>query len=291
MSRETAYRPASPSRPARAEIRLGALQPKDPARARDLAGPGVAALGAGQREAKAYGHGMIRVASELLAEGADYLGVALIEEALALRDAGLTAPILVFGSPPDESVRLYARGGIDLAIASAAKAPAAYAAAELEGRNIPGPSEDRHGHGEGSEPDGTSSTALPRSCRTFGLAAAGQASISVGAFSHFATADCDLRLRPGAVGPVPFIARFSCETRDRPLHRPHRGTSAALVGMPESRFGMVSAAAAKAAQTMKIGSLGIEFPLATLSASSFKASSFRNSSSPCRRGSSLRLQI
>ena len=47
-------------------------------------------------KAEAYGHGGIEVARIALQSGASWLGVALPEEGIALRDAGLTAPILVF---------------------------------------------------------------------------------------------------------------------------------------------------------------------------------------------------
>ena len=51
----------------------------------------------GTVKANAYGHGLIRVAKELLAFGVDQLGVAFLEEGIALRRAGVTAPILVLG--------------------------------------------------------------------------------------------------------------------------------------------------------------------------------------------------
>jgi alanine racemase len=47
-------------------------------------------------KANAYGHGAVPVARAALAGGADWLGVADIDEALALRDAGIVAPILAW---------------------------------------------------------------------------------------------------------------------------------------------------------------------------------------------------
>lgn len=47
-------------------------------------------------KAEAYGHGAIQVAKTALQAGANRLGVALPEEGIALREAGITAPILVF---------------------------------------------------------------------------------------------------------------------------------------------------------------------------------------------------
>ncbi len=48
-------------------------------------------------KANAYGHGLIRTAKEILAAGVDQLGVAFLEEGIALRRAGVDAPILVLG--------------------------------------------------------------------------------------------------------------------------------------------------------------------------------------------------
>ena len=48
-------------------------------------------------KANAYGHGAVECARRLEAEGADWFGVALPEEALELRDAGITRPILCLG--------------------------------------------------------------------------------------------------------------------------------------------------------------------------------------------------
>ncbi len=52
-------------------------------------------------KANAYGHGAVPVSRALLAAGAHQLGVATAEEGLALRDAGVTAPILVMGGVCD----------------------------------------------------------------------------------------------------------------------------------------------------------------------------------------------
>ena len=48
-------------------------------------------------KANAYGHGAIAVAHQAVALGADYLAVAVVEEAAFLRQAGITAPILLLG--------------------------------------------------------------------------------------------------------------------------------------------------------------------------------------------------
>lgn len=51
-------------------------------------------------KANAYGHGALTVAETAVAAGADALGVARVGEAVALRRAGIDAPILVFGHTP-----------------------------------------------------------------------------------------------------------------------------------------------------------------------------------------------
>ncbi|HYO89676.1 MAG TPA: alanine racemase [Candidatus Limnocylindrales bacterium] len=56
-------------------------------------------------KADAYGHGAIAVARTALQNGAEWLAVANLAEALALRDAGLSAPILLMSALPAPSVR------------------------------------------------------------------------------------------------------------------------------------------------------------------------------------------
>ena len=48
-------------------------------------------------KADAYGHGAVEGAKRLEAEAVDWFGVACLEEAVELRQAGITLPILVFG--------------------------------------------------------------------------------------------------------------------------------------------------------------------------------------------------
>ena len=45
-------------------------------------------------KANAYGHGAVECARRLESEGADWFGVALPEEGIELRQAGITKPIL-----------------------------------------------------------------------------------------------------------------------------------------------------------------------------------------------------
>jgi alanine racemase len=56
-------------------------------------------------KADGYGHGAVEIAKAAILSGADYLGVALLDEALQLREAGLSNPILILGYTPARSVQ------------------------------------------------------------------------------------------------------------------------------------------------------------------------------------------
>jgi alanine racemase len=56
-------------------------------------------------KANAYGHGAVQVATTALNNGAEYLGVASLGEALLLRQAGVIAPILILGHTPGWGAR------------------------------------------------------------------------------------------------------------------------------------------------------------------------------------------
>ena len=70
-------------------------------------------------KADGYGHGATPVARSALRAGAEWLGVATVDEGLALRGAGITAPILVLGPAASDEVPDAARGGLSLTVHSA----------------------------------------------------------------------------------------------------------------------------------------------------------------------------
>jgi alanine racemase len=65
-------------------------------------------------KADGYGHGSVHVGREALEAGADSLGVAMLDEAIVLRQAGITAPILVLGYTPLDGVRSAAQWDVEL---------------------------------------------------------------------------------------------------------------------------------------------------------------------------------
>jgi alanine racemase len=92
-------------RPTRAEVDLDALR-RNVAAVRNVA-PSAEILAV--VKANAYGHGAAVIARALEEERVGMLGVALIEEAIELRNAGIRAPILVLGGSYE--------GGYDLLVA------------------------------------------------------------------------------------------------------------------------------------------------------------------------------
>lgn len=57
-------------------------------------------------KANAYGHGAVQTAAHALRCGVDYIGVAFLDEAIELRKAGISGPILVMGYTPPEGIAL-----------------------------------------------------------------------------------------------------------------------------------------------------------------------------------------
>jgi alanine racemase len=81
----------TPRRPTWAEIDLGALAANFHI-VKERVGPDVNVMAV--VKANAYGHGAVECARRLEREGADWFGVALPEEGIELREAGITQPVL-----------------------------------------------------------------------------------------------------------------------------------------------------------------------------------------------------
>lgn len=65
-------------------------------------------------KADAYGHGSIEVAKVAMEKGVDHLAVALLEEAIILREAGIGLPILVIGRVAPQHAKIAAEHHITL---------------------------------------------------------------------------------------------------------------------------------------------------------------------------------
>lgn len=67
-------------------------------------------------KANAYGHGAVRIAREAVKVGASGFCVAILDEAIELRQAGIVQPILVLGVTSEKYASLAAVNGISLAV-------------------------------------------------------------------------------------------------------------------------------------------------------------------------------
>ena len=85
-------------------------------------------------KADGYGHGAVPVARAALDAGASWLGVCTLEEALALRAAGIDAPVLSWLHLPDEDFAPAIRAGIDLGVSSRVHLAGIVAGARRAGR-------------------------------------------------------------------------------------------------------------------------------------------------------------
>ena len=123
-------------RPAWAGIDLGAIEHN----AAVLASIAAPARLCAVVKADAYGHGATEVARAALAGGAGELAVALVDEGVELREAGIDAPILVLSEPgPDAMTEVYSYGLVPTVYTEDGLAGAAKAARALSpaGRRLP----------------------------------------------------------------------------------------------------------------------------------------------------------
>ncbi len=67
-------------------------------------------------KANAYGHGDVQVAETALEAGASYLAVAFLDEAIALRERGIKAPILVLGASRAKDVQTAVKYQVTLTV-------------------------------------------------------------------------------------------------------------------------------------------------------------------------------
>ena len=85
-------------------------------------------------KADGYGHGLLPVAKSALSAGASWLGVALLEEAIALRQGGISAPIIAWLTPITDDFESAINEDIDIAIPSLAHLAAVTSASKSLGK-------------------------------------------------------------------------------------------------------------------------------------------------------------
>ena len=84
-------------------------------------------------KADGYGHGLVPCARAAVQGGAGWLGVAFLEEALALRAAGLYVPMLAWLFAPQEDLAPAVASAVDLSVDDLAQLQRAVAAARTAG--------------------------------------------------------------------------------------------------------------------------------------------------------------
>jgi len=212
-------------------VDLGAIKDNVSALARHVGGAQVLAV----VKADGYGHGMVQAAAAALDGGASWLGVVHVAEALALRQAGLTAPVLCLLGAPDAPHEDAIRHDVDLTAGSAELVGQIAAAAERAGRparlHLEADTGMSRGGATAADWPGLVAAALAAQ-------AAGQARV-VGIWSHMACADI-----PGHPSIAAQIAAFrgAVKLAERAGARPqvrHLANTPATLTLPEARFDMV----------------------------------------------------
>ncbi len=165
----------------RATIDLGAIRDNVAELDRRAGDAGVIAV----IKADAYGHGLIPSARAALAGGARYLAVAQLAEALSLRAAGVTAPLLTWLFAPGDDLTEAARAGITLSAGAPWAIEAVGAAARETGVTVRTHIKVDTGLGRGGSWGDDLDAVLRRAAE---LEAEGAVEIE-GIWSHFAWAD------------------------------------------------------------------------------------------------------
>jgi alanine racemase len=182
-----------------------------------------------------YGHGMVPAASAAVVGGASWLGVVQLADAIALRQAGFTVPVLCLTGTPGAPHAQAIAAGVDLTAGTVALVEQIAAAAQAAGRPARIHLEADTGMGRG----GATAADWPDVVRAARAAeAAGQARIA-GLWSHFACADV-----PGHESvPVQLAAfRAAVDLARRAGAEPevvHMANTPATLTLPEAWFDLV----------------------------------------------------
>lgn len=186
-------------------------------------------------KANAYGHGLVPVARHLASLGAPYFGVAFLEEAIMLRQAGIETPILVLGGIIGNQIPLFLQYGLTLTASSVEKLRQIDAAAAQWGVKA----KVHLKIDTGMERIGVHYYSAWELLET---AVTCRHTTVEGIYSHFANAD-DLDLTSARVQLARFneVLGFYDENN---LPRPplcHIANSGAILQLPESHFNLVRA--------------------------------------------------
>ena len=198
-------------------------------RLREIVGPDVAMMSV--VKADGYGHGMVPVARAARQAGADWVGVATIDEALALRAAGDDGPILCWLTVPGEDYAAAVAADIDLTAYSCDEVDEIAAAGS--GARVQLKVDTGLSRGGASRGDWSSLFS-----RAAELEASGRLDIT-GIWSHLAASDePDHPANDAQEQAFLEAVELACEQGLQPGLR-HLANSAAAVLRPSSRFDLV----------------------------------------------------
>lgn len=198
---------------------------------RTLVGPATAVMAV--VKADGYGHGAAAVARAAVSAGADALGVATLDEAVQLRQAGLTAPLVAWLWVPTEDPGPALAAGVQLGVSSLDQLDAVLAAG---GRQRPAV-HLKIDTGLGRNGAGGADIA-PLLAASATAAGAGRLELA-GLMSHLASADV-----PGDESVAEQTAAFAAVRRaaDAAGLRPrfsHLANTAGAIGHPDTRLDLV----------------------------------------------------
>lgn len=218
-------------RPAWAEINLSAIK-NNMEQILSLLAPGT--LFCPIIKADAYGHGALAVARIAEQVGAHYTGVAVLDEAIALRDSGVSLPILVLGATETNLSALVAGNNITQTIFSKEHAEALSMAASAINRQV----KVHIKIDTGMSRIGVS----PAEAADFYVYVKSLPNIIVeGAFTHFASSD--------SLDKTIALEQFAKYTKavekmeqlGGPIPIKHCANSAAILDLPQTHLNMVRA--------------------------------------------------
>ncbi len=188
-------------------------------------------------KADGYGHGMVPAARAALAGGASWLGVAMLDEALALRAAGIEVPVLawLWTNREAESLRAALAAGVDVSVSSGQALDLVVAGASELGSAA-------RVHlkiDTGLSRNGCTAADWPALLEATAKAVAAGTVEATGIWSHFASADSpghpSITRQLEAYGDALAIARqHGVVPRLR-----HLANSAATLTLPQSHFDLV----------------------------------------------------
>lgn len=187
-------------------------------------------------KADAYGHGLVPAARAAVAGGATWLGAAQMDEALALRAAGLTEPrVLTWLYAPGAPVAHAIAADVDVAVSSAAALAEVVGAARVAGRTARVHLKVDTGLGRNGMTPADLAELLPA-----GLRAQAEGAVSlVGIWSHLAFADEPDHPTVRAQHTVFAEAVRLAESAGAALEVRHLANSAATLTSPQVHYDLV----------------------------------------------------